>query len=239
MIALEKKAIKQFQKLTSIKPDQEWVKRVKMEILSEGGDFSLTEGRLSLWQRLIEVLGSPLQRPVLAVVPLVLLAAVLGGMAVYFNFFPSDIPVITTVISQPSSQETLTSLKQLEVSLKEVNERLERLNKAADPGYVLSVAQAAEISAQQGKKLVARIARANKKLNKRVLTSLNGLFDEVEKKAANIQKQRVEQIFKSLNQAQLNQTEKDLFAMAQQYYKAGKYIDALLILQRVENLMGR
>lgn len=228
----ERKAVKQFKKLSRIKPDQEWAEAVKEEILEQGLHH---QAGFSIWQQLYQVLAAPLQRPVLAVAPLVLVVAVLAGLVVYFNMPRlSDIPAITTIISRPKiSNQTLASLNELEISLIEVSQKLDGLRQAGNTGRVLSTTQAVEASAQKGRELVARVAEADDKTTEQVLASLSGLFDEVEEKAGSIQKEKAAQMLQQIKARDLDDSQQVIFGMAEEYYEAGKYIDALLLLQRI------
>ena len=225
----QNKVIKQLESLRAVKPDSDWAETLKTKILSQ------KEG-VSIWEQFQQTLFAPLQKPILAVAPLVLIAAVLGGLVVYFAVLPriSEMPVITTLLSEQGlSKQTLASLSELEKDLAEVKQKLDQLEQAKNTSQALLTAEAAKTTAQQGKEVMAKAARANSKEVNQVLASISGLYEEVEKKATGIQKEKVGQLLEELKERSLDSKAQARLEVAEKYYEAGQYVDALLLIQQI------
>jgi len=226
----ERQVIKKIKELRQIKPNREWVSLTKKEILEKGKEAQIVS---------VSWLFTPIRKPALIVVPLVLVAAVLGGLFVYFNFLPQtfQLPTVFQFPESPKSSELTASLADLQEGLKKVTESLENLKKAKDLNQALVMSEVIKATAKKGEEIVEQIKKKNTSQSKEVLASLNGVseaYRELEEEANIFQAEFIGNLIEDLSQRNLPSEDQNCLEKAKDSYSEGNIGAAIFWLTRIE-----
>ena len=227
----EHQLIKKIEQLREIKPKKDWVFLTKNRILGK----ELEKSEMSPFS----VLFIPIRKPALVVAPLVVLAAVLGGVFVYLNFLPqlAQIPVVTRIFeSNQRAEEIIVSLGELQGNLEKITFGLNNLKNAKDPNQALVMTEIVKATAKKGEEVVDQIKTENSSQPKQVLASLNWVGDAYKglgEAAGNTQIEVMGDYIEYLSQGTLTEEDETRLEKAEQYYNEGKYTDAIILIQKI------
>ena len=136
----EQELINRIKKVEKVELSGSWIESTKKDIMGKEP--------MGVFDKVREVLSEPIQKPALVVSPLVLLAAILGGLFVYLNFIPkTSTPVF--VVGE-NNEEVVSSLSMLQANLGNITENLENLKKVRDPKQALAISEIVKATAQEG-----------------------------------------------------------------------------------------
>lgn len=215
--------IRKIKELRQIKPTEEWVFLTKERILKRRAHTETVP-----FSSVFSFLFQPIRKPIFAVAPLVVLAAVLGGFFVY------------NIIEQGSgNQETniIASLERLEKNLSQITSDLNGLKTAKDTNQALVMTEIVKATAKQGEEIVDLIKSTTKFKPNHVLASLNGVgeaYKELEEEVNNTQVEMIKDYIEYLKQTSLTEEDQERLELVEEYYNEGKYIDAMILIQKIE-----
>lgn len=212
----EHQLIKKIKELRQIKPNKDWVSFAKNRIL----------GLREEEKWCTSLFFTPIRRPALVVAPLVVLAAVLGGLFVYFNFLPSQVPIVTRAPEKQEPEQIVSSLEELQSRLEKVTLGLNDLKKVKDPNQALVMTEIVKATAKNGEEIVGQI---------KSLASLGDAYRELGEKANNTQIEMMGNYIEYLSQRSLTEEDELRLQKAIEYYNEGKYTEAMLLIQRIGN----
>ncbi len=226
----ESQLIKKIKELRQIKPNREWVSLTKKEILEKGKEAQIVS---------VSWFFTPIRKPALIVVPLVLVAAVLGGLFVYLNFLPQSfqLPTVFQFPESPKPSELTASLAELQKGLEKVTIDLESLKKAKDPNKALVMAEVIKATAKKGEEIVEQIKSKNSSQSKQVLATLGTLGETyriLEEVANDTQSEIIGSLIEDLEKRTLTAEDEERLLKAKDYYNEGKMEEAIFWLTRIE-----
>ena len=228
----ERQLIKKIEQLKEIKPKKDWVFLTKNRILGK----ELGRSEMSPFSALF----IPIRKPALVLAPLVVLAAVLGGVFVYLNFLPqlAKVPVVTQILeNNQRTKEIIVSLGELQGNLEKITFGLNNLKNAKDPNQALVMTEVIKATAKNGEKVVGQMKTFSKP-EKNILLSLNGIGDtykEMRDEAGDTQIKVMGDYIEYLSQRTLTEEDENRLEKAEQYYNEERYSDAIILIQTINN----
>lgn len=226
----ERQLIKKIKEFRQIKPNKDWVLFTKREILEQGKE-----------EQIVSWLFTPFSRPALVVRPLIAGVLILAGVFVYLYLgaLTPQIVQLPFLSDKPAETEmVITSLEELQESLEQITLGLNNLKKAKDPNQALVMTEIVKATAKEGERVINQIKSSEGTLSRKTLASLNDSLDgfgEVFEKAGGVGKEILELSLDDLEQRSLSEEDELRLQKAIEYYNEGRYIEAMLLIQRIGN----
>lgn len=226
----ERQLIKKIKELRQIKPNKDWVLFTKKEIFEKE-----KETQVLSW------LFTPIQRPALVVRPLIAGVLILAGVFVYLYLGALTPQIVQLPFASERQGETemvITSLEELQGSLEQITLGLNNLKKAKDPNQALVMTEIVKATAKEGERVINQIKSSEGTLSRKTLASLNDSLDgfgEVFEKAGGVGEEILGFYLDDLEQRSLSEEDELRLQKAIEYYNEGRYIEVMLLIQRIGN----
>lgn len=235
----DKDLIAKIQKLKVIKPRQDWIFQTKNEIFQE--ERGLEKARVfSIFEIFPRFFYQPaltfLKRPAFYFSILILIAGFLAGFFVIKNSLIEN--KIAKTLENQQTQQLLASLAQVKANLDRINQNLDNLKKAKEPAKVLVMTETIKAAAKNVQDSLNQIEPKKEGEKNQVLASLNqikeisqGLIEESER----LKIEMLKTLLEDLEKRTLTGENKERLQLAKNYYNEGKYIEAMVLVERIYN----
>lgn len=225
----EEELISKIEKMKKIEPDKDWIVTTKQDIMGEE-----TQG---IFDKVKSVLSKPIKKPALVVSPLILLAALLGGLFVYSNFLPKNLtPSNIVKVEDKGNAEVVSSLANLQANLGDITRNLKSLKKVKNPKKALAISQIIKATASQGRDVIGNIKDKNGTLSKDLTKRVNNVYaaySGLMEKASSTQAEILGVVIDGLENASLTDQEESRLQKARDYYNNNEYSKTLLFIQKI------